>query len=64
VIISRQDAAPTEKFNLLISGHGAWRHFIGQQACSLWERLSASIRAAGKPLPQKKMPTCLEVFGD
>jgi hypothetical protein len=36
----------------LQAAHGAQRHFIGKKGF-LWERLSASIVAAGKPLPQK-----------
>jgi hypothetical protein len=34
--------------------HGARRHYRVNEVCLLWERLSASIIAAGKPLPQKK----------
>jgi hypothetical protein len=36
----------------LKASHGARRPFIGKKVL-LWERLSASIVAAGKPLPQK-----------
>jgi hypothetical protein len=37
------------------TGYGAHCHPLDNEVWFLWERLSASIIAAGKPLPQEKV---------
>jgi hypothetical protein len=45
----------------LEAGYGARRHPIGNE---VWERLSASMIAAGKPLPQKIATTEMDFLGN
>jgi hypothetical protein len=53
-IPSRKDAADSglKKATSSEAGYEAWRHPIGNEVSFLWERLSASMIAAGKPLPR------------
>jgi hypothetical protein len=45
------DSAGSGARESLLSGHGDRRRLIGKQVSSLWEKLSASILAAGNPFP-------------